>query len=988
MLSYMLQSYKITSTAVLMLWLLPLAGLLAQSPSHWTLTDEDGLPSMTVYQILQDDLGYMWMGTENGICKYDGRSVTTFRDDQLKDNTIIFIRKDAWNRIWFVNLNGQIFYIANDQVFHFHQIPELQGMQVEDLRIDQNFLWLATKSLSKKQSNILSFDLYSAKQPFLSMNLKTLSGMYKCLVDQKQQFYFMKVTAQNVITYNKFDQKGKKLISEVLNIPDQNEENFKIHNQYVDRQYFSFSSYFGKKNEALYVFDRSKLIKNISMDKNFKINNVKFIDDQIWVLGQGNVWSLPKEGTVDKLSQENRKLHSINSNDIYKDREGNLWITTTGQGVLVIPSLPMEVFDKQNTSLPNVNTHTIYSDTSQNRIIAGIDEGKIVVFDPGKAPKVIQFPFLGRVTYITQDDQLNYYYLLDVGIVQMDKNLNFIRSSSYNSAKTVLKDNQARYWQGTSIACYLSNEAFDTTKRAILKKRTYALFEDYLKTIWIGTSTGLYSYQDTIQPFLENNIHQQYYITDITQSKDSTLWITTKTNGLLGIKDHRVIIHFTEQNGLASNQCKRLILDHYSLWVATNKGLTKIDLQTKKYKTINKNDGLPSNEINDITIVKDQVWVATPKGIARFPKDLDLHNARPPLVHISDLKIWEKPCPLSRNLQLKHRQNNLHLNFIGLGFKTKGAIRFKYKLSGVDQDWIYTSIPSARYPVLNPGKYTFEVYAINEDQVESLHAAIININIKEAWWQLLWVQSLFVFSILAGLTYFIHRRNQQAIAQRDIQDKINQLRQQALQTQMNPHFIFNALSAIQKSLTTNDQEQAMLYLSQFAKLIRSIFEYSKQNEISLEDEISFLKLYLNLEKLRFKSKIDIELNIDPALEPFIFETKIPPLLLQPLVENAFKHGLFHKDEHGLLKITFSKKDQYLRFTIEDNGVGRQYTKSLQKENWYQVEHQSSGFDIVRERLNIINKNQHPKALEIEDLYQGEQAVGTKVSTYILCENFK
>ncbi|MEM7102538.1 MAG: tetratricopeptide repeat protein [Bacteroidota bacterium] len=218
----------------------------------------------------------------------------------------------------------------------------------------------------------------------------------------------------------------------------------------------------------------------------------------------------------------------------------------------------------------------------------------------------------------------------------------------------------------------------------------------------------------------------------------------------------------------------------------------------------------------------------------------------------------------------------------------------------------------------------------------------------------------------------------------EFNEKISRLKMQALQAQMNPHFIFNSMNAIQQFITTNDSESAMLYLSSFARLIRLIFEYSQRTSISLSDEIEFLKLYLKLENLRFKNKIEVNLSLSSEIDKE--NTKVPPLLVQPLIENAFKHGLMHKASGGKLEITFYQKGEMLVCSVEDNGVGR--TQASKLGSWRPKEYRSSGLKIINERLELLNgvendTNNSTTKLMVTDLFDdNEEPSGTRIDLFI------
>ncbi|MEM8906753.1 MAG: histidine kinase, partial [Bacteroidota bacterium] len=179
------------------------------------------------------------------------------------------------------------------------------------------------------------------------------------------------------------------------------------------------------------------------------------------------------------------------------------------------------------------------------------------------------------------------------------------------------------------------------------------------------------------------------------------------------------------------------------------------------------------------------------------------------------------------------------------------------------------------------------------------------------------------------------------------------LMMQSLQAQMNPHFIFNTLNSIQHFLVANDQQSSLTYLSRFARLIRLIFQHSKVRWIKLEEEIDFLQLYLQLEELRFENKIHTQFTVESSLEEMSQDWVVPPLLIQPLIENAFKHGLMHLEEGGQLIIQFLQEQSCLKCVIEDNGVGREKAKAY--DEWRINDHRSSALEIIQQRLAMFNQ---------------------------------
>lgn len=202
----------------------------------------------------------------------------------------------------------------------------------------------------------------------------------------------------------------------------------------------------------------------------------------------------------------------------------------------------------------------------------------------------------------------------------------------------------------------------------------------------------------------------------------------------------------------------------------------------------------------------------------------------------------------------------------------------------------------------------------------------------------------------------------------------------ALRAQMNPHFIFNVLNSINRYIMLNDSEVASRYLTQFARLIRLVLENSKTAKVSLEADMEALRLYINMEKLRFLDKFDYVIEVDDDIDQQF--TQIPPLLIQPYVENAIWHGLMQKENGGLLTIRLKAQDEHvLLVSIEDNGIGRMHSALLKSKT--AVSHKSHGLQMTKDRIAIVNRLYGIQTeVAIEDLMNGNTPLGTRVTLTI------
>jgi sensor histidine kinase YesM len=202
-----------------------------------------------------------------------------------------------------------------------------------------------------------------------------------------------------------------------------------------------------------------------------------------------------------------------------------------------------------------------------------------------------------------------------------------------------------------------------------------------------------------------------------------------------------------------------------------------------------------------------------------------------------------------------------------------------------------------------------------------------------------------------------------------------EMEMKALRSQMNPHFIFNCLNSIDAQIQRNDKYRATVYLNKFAKLIRNILDSSKQNTVTLAKDLDTLQLYIELELLRHDHKFTAEIKTEEAI--LQDDYKVPPLIIQPFVENAILHGIrYRTDNNGRLTIFVSRQNNYLKYIIEDNGVGRDSVSSKSKK-----EKMSYGIDMSNDRVKLFN-NEERASVKITDLFDGEKPSGTKVEVLL------
>jgi hypothetical protein len=390
---------------------------------------------------------------------------------------------------------------------------------------------------------------------------------------------------------------------------------------------------------------------------------------------------------------------------------------------------------------------------------------------------------------------------------------------------------------------------------------------------------------------------------------------------------------------------------------------------------------LGSDIINAVCADSTSVAVGTPEGVSIFDKDkisffsrCDLHIDN---VTVSNRKIEWRDAPV----YLAPRDNNIKFEFAGISYRSAGDIRYQYRLIGLDSRWKQTRDNYLTYPTLPAGAYELQVQATNKFGLKSPVRSVV-FTVEKKLWQKTW------FQVLAGaagliliwlvLTWRIGVIKKKEIKKNNVERKIASLEQLALKSQMNPHFIFNSLNSIQQYVIDKDVRGANKFISGFSRLIRQTLDMSARPETSLAEEIIYLSTYLELEKMRLEDKFTYEVKADESISPE--ECFIPPMILQPFVENCVRHGVrYRHDNKGRIIVTFSRSGDFLDCIIEDNGVGRKASGMYKSAN--PIEYQSKGISLTTDRIELMNRAAGPHiSVNIYDL---ENVDGTGAGTRVL-----
>ncbi|HEX3006521.1 MAG TPA: histidine kinase, partial [Bacteroidales bacterium] len=547
----------------------------------------------------------------------------------------------------------------------------------------------------------------------------------------------------------------------------------------------------------------------------------------------------------------------------------------------------------------------------------------------------------------------------------------------------------------------------------------YALVSDKKGNIWVGTDRGLNrisvydadSVSTELSAFTASQGLSNTAIRCIATDDAGNVYLGTAGSGIYLLKGSR-FVNYDKKAGLTSNNIYALIFDNNGhLWAGTEQGVDRItpgdDLKVEECRHFGKSEGFTGLEVFRNAVFKDrkgQLWFGTVNGATMYNPAEDRPFTEPPVTHLTAIKLFydnientkygkdvDAWYPVPHSLVLPYNQNSLTFNFAGIYQRNPEAVRYQWKLEGLSDEWS----PALRqhevtYSSLPPGKYRFVVKACNEYNVWSKNPAVFEFVILPPVWKRWWFVTLVAMLVISAVwLYFrsriekIKEKNRIEKEKLEMEKNLIELEQEASRLQMNPHFIFNALNSVQGFISVNDAVQAKKYLGKFSRLMRLILENAREKYIPLKNEVEMLENYLDLEKVCKNNKFDYEIVVSDAVDAEMIE--IPPMMIQPFVENAIIHGIKYKEGHGHITVSFDLSNSVLICEVTDDGIGRKKAAEMKARN--HLQHKSAAMEITQKRLDqLAIESAAPAGFQILDLTDGNgNPLGTRVTISIPVE---
>ncbi len=991
--------------------------VIAQTPAYKHYDVSNGLPTNEVYEIKQDSKGFLWIGCDAGLVRYDGNKFRLLTNKQNRGPAVTCLREDKQGRIWCANFSGQIFFTDGDSLRLFEPWEKNYKSNFAEITIDDNnFLYV-----SNFQNKIYRYNLGNGEE--------------KAAVDDSEIKLLPFTTHNGAVLFTSLTKGQVKRITnlgtETVSIIYNSllNKNFLIANNFVfykslkNKTTLAFQRYSAvNKQAALFYYEQDKLIMHPAtavLEKfNISISSCFYDDDGNLFIGTLNELLWLKKSPAGQWYLFNVSLQGNGISYIQQDKEGSIWIATLKNGLFKIANKDIWTIPEKMLGLKTAGINHLTTDGGQT------------IFGAATNGDIFGFNLITKVSYLVTNPEIRDAQALEYNSINNELLISKASTYIYNlNAKTTtnigkISNNAKDYYikkdgvvfnSGSGItAFYIADnlmgkqnllQQFDTIyqpdyvyrfagkeRLTISQQRSKGVwYQEKESTLWAGYVDGLIYYEDK-KPvkFIDPKNRQPVIATGFDESADGTMYVATVEQGIYAIKGKKIVNHFTIAQGLLSNRIKRIRFANKTLWIICGGAVQALEVETGKIKTINTTDGLLSSEIFDVEILHDTVYVASAGGLQFFPASIETKNLVYPVSMITGLFADDVSYSTDKKIQLDYHTKNISITLQGIALKSDSRFTYQYRLLPDEKNWITVSASEniIRFSSLSPGKYIFESRVINEDAIVSKDKTEIVFTIKQPWWFQWWFV-LLAFISTACLLYLLFKfrlkQNQQKLKEEleksKVQEELRQSQLVSLKAQMNPHFMFNALNSIQEFILTNEKRQANMYMGKFADLMRMTLDMSNKKEIDLDDEIKILELYLQLEALRFEENFKYKISVGKNVNTI--DIKLPSMLIQPYVENAVKHGLLHKQGEKKLAVDFNIDDVgCLSCTITDNGIGRKRSGEINEMR--QSRYTSFATGATQKRLELLNYERNAAiAVVYDDLQDGNgNVVGTSVTIKI------
>lgn len=922
-------------------------GSAQQNPAHRNLLQKE-LDGIEIYFMAQDTNHIYWLATDNGLYRFDGHRLKHVPINSSLSNSLFNIKPDSLGRLYCHNLSGQFFKIENDSCKLVFELPEEKLSSYFDYRINRrNELVIRSKGLE-------------------TVYIEKLDSNYSY---RPKYAWLMDLDDQNTL-YNHKKNKILYRINEVTK--DTTELYSELELGFEDATKIGNKVYFYDRNTGtLYEFknDSIKIIEP-------KVNNLKTYGRMGLFAINNELWFLPNSGGIRRYNPQTNQLKPLIFEETFKscimvDNENNVLLGTFGKGLIYIHHSQLKTCEPAGE---NELIESISSD-KKGACFFGTQSGKVFW---ANVDSLVQLPVKSNdrvdvIEYLPQAHSVlfngQYFAINKTAKNTKSDFIDPIKDAQRLSNGDVLVATNRGLCVFNNLNLIYQKDYFEKLPELNSRIRS-VYYHESENTIYASTSQGLKvltSTQTTVPKYLGSPI-----VCNDIKEKNDTIYLATSNFGILLMVNKQVVANWNSNNGLISNHITRIEFYKNQAFISSSEGLQVFDTHKQETNRITLSEGLLSNFIIDFELSKDVIWILNKKGLQYIQLSELPTFGYIPTLKLESVRVNQKAISLAALAKLNQQQSNIEFDFRIPSLIYQNETKLQYQLSNVHKQW-QTSLKGNNqlsFEALSPGDYILKVKAVcrnNESEILEFP-----ISIAAPFWQTWWFMALVILGIstVAYLIFSVQlKRHRKRLR---IKSELNASKLIAIQSQMNPHFIFNAINSIQDLILKGDVDNSYTYVIKFSKLVRQTLNFSDKEFIDIDEEIDLLHTYLELEALRFDDSFSYQINAENCKD-----VSVPPMLVQPFIENAIKHGLLHKEGKKELFIQFEKLRHKLTCTIADNGIGRKKAAEIKARQ--KLGHRSFSVGATQNRIEIM-QNQYNQTIGIKytDLADGETATGTQV----------
>ncbi|MCX3267321.1 ligand-binding sensor domain-containing protein [Pedobacter agri] len=983
------------------------------------ITVRDGLSTNAVRCTYEDQNGIIWIATAKGLNRYDGTGIKEFKHSDtdstsICNDVIINIAADKEHQLWLGTAKGlSRFNPQTGKAVNYFQQPENKNSLAHNYNCapfvdSKGNLWIATSN------GIQLFDY--RKNTFVTFppapgTAEDHNAFNLIKEDKNHRLWALGYKGLYLI-----DQRNKKIH------PYSQQDNILSLYQASDG-----NSYIGKAEGGLNAFySKENILKPINIPF-LKRPSRRVNDIAEWTDNNQNKWlcvaasggfilkNLRNDEIKGYISDELNPaaLNAFNIYHIAKDRQNRLWLSTDNGISIVDPNfqnfenIPLYQQIKLNNpkllGIPNNMLETedrFYITCYYAKGIYTFSKNWQLLSHIAQIPETAKSFLSKSINSIYRDDKKNFWFSTDSGLVKKSGNrykIFFPPVDTSNKDNLVIsklyKRKDGKFWiRARQNGIYLFNPSTEKFIKQYppdgkdIDGSVYSGLIDKQDDFWIGATKSISVFNPARNAFdkitikdIDGKIRDVTWVTDITQDKENVIWAVSDI-GLMKIdKKRKTGLLIDHKMKLPENYLKRILIDSTgNLWIPSQQGIIKYD-RKKTFTYFNFNNGLPFQYEGHgfFEIDKTGHFLLSYSGyVTRFNPYNIKSNTAVPRVIFMDLSAdgQEKTIHITgqtKAIVLKPGTKIVNIHFALTSYTAPQENKYFYKI-GKDAAWQQVKNGDIALGSMPNGKYVLYIKGCNNDEVFSAEEQLL-ITVLPHWYEKNWFRILCVLLIVVTIFLLVRRRiifirNQFLIKQRLSESELKSIR-----SQMNPHFIFNVLNSIEAYIMENDKKTASRLIQKFAALSRLILENSTKSLVTADKEWKALMLYTELEAMRYAGVFTYDFEVDDDIQ--LKSIHLPPMLIQPLIENAILHGLIaHEQTDGQLKVTLIKTDNGICISVQDNGIG--YGTETKTNRFSGIKEKSMGLASIKERIEMINK-QNPNSVRASfSITSGKNQSGT------------